>query len=92
MTGYLIDNDPMDDFMDGVDEEESEEAESDVEDLRNSLNMKAKDKKGGAEKRKATAVEDDDEDESDDSDFDASGMNGKFLIGTRSRRKNIFVF
>jgi len=72
LSGYLIEDDTMDDLMNGDEEEESEiELE---EDLRNALNKKAKAKKGAPEntnkgKAKAGGDEEDDDEDEDDSDY-----------------------
>ncbi|XP_075147899.1 FK506-binding protein 39kD [Haematobia irritans] len=78
LSGYVIEDDMADDFMNGDEEEEEMESEDeDVEkDLRQALNAKKAQKNKKAEKGKAKAVtanedEDDDEDDSEDEDFDA---------------------
>uniref|UniRef100_A0A1I8PI51 FK506-binding protein n=1 Tax=Stomoxys calcitrans TaxID=35570 RepID=A0A1I8PI51_STOCA len=77
LSGYVIEDDMSDDFMNG-DEEEDEEVDSDDEeveqDLRQALNAKKAQKNKKAEKAKPKAVaanEEEDDDDEDDSDFDA---------------------
>lgn len=76
LSGYVIEDDMGDDFMNGdEEEEEDEEVDSEEEqDLREALNAKKAQKNKKADKGKAKvkveAEEDDDDEDEDDSDFD----------------------
>lgn len=75
LSGYVIEDDMADDFMNGDEEEEEDvdesEAEAAEQDLRNALNAKkAQKNKKTAKATKAAVSEDDDDEDEDDSDFD----------------------
>lgn len=89
LSGYVIEDDMGDDFMNGDEEEEEEDIEDEEDeeteqDLRQALNAKKAQKNKKADKGKAAVKskaaaeedEDDDDDDEDDSDFDVENPAG----------------
>lgn len=90
LSGYVIEDDMGDDFMNGDEEEEEEDIEDEEDeeteqDLRQALNAKKAQKNKKADKGKAAVKakaaaeedEDDDDDDEDDSDFDVENPAGE---------------